>query len=70
MIVQKYKVTFGADEVFGDLSNGKKEALVCEFEWYQKDYCPAVQLTADISDNGNPLADENDWGNEIDEVHR
>lgn len=68
--VQKYKVTFGADEVLGDMSDGKEEALACKFGWYQKDYCPAVQLTADIPDNGDLPAGEDDWGNKIDEVHR
>lgn len=69
MIIQKYKVTFGTDEVLSDISDGKEEMLAREFGWYQKDYCSAVQLTADISENVDLPAGEDNSGNKIDEVH-
>lgn len=64
-----HKQVFG-DWVFGPMSNNKEEEFAREFGWTCKDYTKAAREIANVSDDEEPPAREDEWGNQIDEVHR
>ncbi|EKM56595.1 uncharacterized protein PHACADRAFT_194188 [Phanerochaete carnosa HHB-10118-sp] len=69
MLVIQYKKTF-SDWSLGMPSSGMEEDFAREFGYREKYYTLASQCQRDFKDDEVLPADVDDWGNQIDEVHR